>query len=129
MKRPDLLLLVAIWEFITSVCAFIGAVAIAVFAFPMLLAMRVPRWGALFGLSVVMILLLAYLGFAVAAGIGLIMRKEWGRILGIVHAALSLVSMPIGTVIGILTLIYLTKSEVREYFELATKETSPVEKG
>ena len=76
---------------------------------------------ALSGLSIGTLVLLAYLGLSLAAGIGLLMEKEWGRISGIVHAALSLLWFPIGTVIGIITLIYLTKAEVREYFESARK--------
>ena len=120
MKRPDLLILIIIWEFLTALGALIGIISIAVFAFPPVVALwDVARAGALFGLSVGTIVLLAYLGLSVAAGIGLIMGKEWGRISSIVHAALSLFWMPIGTVIGILTLIYLTKTEVRDYFQTA----------
>jgi hypothetical protein len=44
------------------------------------------------------------------------MGKEWGRITAIVHSALSLFSIPIGTVIGVLSIIYLTKLEVKEFF-------------
>jgi hypothetical protein len=119
MKRPDLLILIAIWEFITAFFALIGISAIAVFVFPDALA---PMWGpavtgAVFGLSVAVLVLLCYIGIALAGGIGLLRGQEWGRVLGIAHAALSLFFFPIGTVIGILIIIYLTKSEIAEYFK------------
>jgi hypothetical protein len=119
MKRPDLLILIAIWEFITAFFALIGISAIAVFAFPDALA---PMWGpavtgAVFGLSVAILVLLCYIGIALAGGIGLLRGQEWGRILSIAHSALSLFWFPVGTVIGILSIIYLTRSEVAEYFK------------
>jgi hypothetical protein len=49
-------------------------------------------------------------------GIGLLKGREWGRILSIIHAALNLLWVPVGTVIGVLILIYLTKTETQEYF-------------
>jgi hypothetical protein len=117
MKRPDLLILVAIWEFLTALGAFIGIGAICVFAFPSVGMMwGAPRVGGLFGLSIAVLVLLCYIGISVAGGIGLLTRKDWGRILSIVQAALSLLWIPIGTIIGILVLIYLTGSEVRQYF-------------
>ena len=131
MKKPDLLILIAIWEFITAFVVFIGIVAIAVFAFPAVLGVwgdwgyyngmmwnngDMPRVGAVFGLSVAILILLCYLALAIASGIGILTGKEWGRITAIVHSALSLFSIPIGTVIGVLAIIYLTKMEVKEYF-------------
>ena len=63
------------------------------------------------------LVLLTYIGLSVAAGVGLIIEREWGRILAIIHSALIVIWIPIGTVIGVLSLIYLTKPEVRQYFE------------
>ena len=114
MKGNDVLLLIAIWQFLTAAGAFIGIVAIAVFAFP-----DVSDAGGYFGLSVATVILLGYFGLAVAAGVGLLMGKQWGRIAAIVHAALSLLSAPFGTIIGALTLVYLLRSKTREYFETA----------
>ena len=118
MKRPDLLILVAVWEFITAGVALIGISAIAVFAFPEVIG---PMWGpalvgGLFGLSIAVLVLLCFVGIAVAGGIGLLKGKEWGRTLSIIHAALGLLNVPVGTVIGILIIVYLTKTDVREYF-------------
>lgn len=124
MKRPDLLILIAIWQFITAFIALIGICAIAVFVFPDAVG---PLWGqalagVIFGLSISIFLLLVFIGIAIAGGIGILRGHEWGRVLSIVHAALSLFSFPIGTVIGILVIIYLTKSEVSEYFNAGSEK-------
>jgi hypothetical protein len=123
MKRPDLLLLVAIWQFINAFFCLIGITAIAVFAFPGAVgfygAVHVGAdIGAIFGLSIAILFLLSCIGLSLAGGIGILLGKKWGRIVSIiVNAALSLFSIPIGTIIGVLVLIYLTRSEVRDYFE------------
>ena len=118
VKRPDLLPLIAIWQFFTAFGALTGIGAIAVFAFPGVVAEVFGQAivGAVFGLSLAVLVLLLYIGLAVTGGIGLLKGREWGRILGIIHAALALSLIPIGTVIGVLSLIYLTKDEVRGYF-------------
>ncbi|MDD5288740.1 MAG: hypothetical protein PHY28_06505 [Dehalococcoidales bacterium] len=131
MKKPDLLILVSIWEFIAAFLAFICIVAIAVFAFPAVLGVwgdwgyssygmmnngDMPRVGAIFGLSIAILFLLCFMALAIIGGIGLLMGKEWGRITGIVHSALSVLCFPIGTIIGVLAVIYLTKPEVKDYF-------------
>ena len=119
MKRPDLLLLVAIWQFIIAFLMVIGIAAIAVFAFPEALGYR---WGpvdegAIFGLSIAIFVLLCLIGLSLAGGIGVLQGKNWGRMISIVIAVLSCFNVPIGTVIGVLIIIYLTRPEVREYFE------------
>ena len=123
VKRPDLLLLIAIWEFITAFIAFVAICAIAVIVFPE--AVR-PWWGpevgTIFGLSIGILVLLCYIGIAIAGGTGLLKGKEWGRIMSIVHAALSLFWFPIGTAIGVLSIIYLTRPEVTEYIKSSSGE-------
>lgn len=119
MKRPDMLILIAIWRFIAAFMLAIGIIAISVFAFPE--AVDHGDIGGLFGLSIAIIVLLALVSLSVAAGIGLIKGKSWGRTLALVNAVLDLLNIPIGTVIGVLTLIYLLRPEVREYFETAQK--------
>ena len=117
MRKSDVLVLIAVWEFLTAAGAVIGITAIAVFAFP-----EAGDAGAYFGLSIAVVVLLAFAVLAVAAGVGLLSRKEWGRILSIVHAALSLFNIPFGTVIGALVLVYLFRSKTREYFESAQEQ-------
>ncbi|MFH1640056.1 MAG: hypothetical protein ABIB93_07115 [Chloroflexota bacterium] len=119
MKRPDLLLLVAIWEFITAFFCLIGMLAVIFFipAFSYRVGLgRITNIGAIFVIGTVCMILLLYTVIALTAGIGLLMKKEWGRVLAIVHAAVSLFLFPFGTVLGVLTLIYVTRTEVRDYF-------------
>jgi uncharacterized membrane protein (DUF2068 family) len=102
-------------------------VAIAVFPFPE--AADRADAGALFGLSIATVLLLAFVGLSVASAVGLFARKEWGRIAAIVHAAVSLIRIPFGTVIGILVLVYLTRAKTRDYFQESTATPGEVEGG
>ncbi len=78
----------------------------------------VPQMGgiAIILLGSVLLVMVAYFILALMGGIGLLKGREWGRILSIIHAALNLFWVPVGTVIGVLILIYLTKTETQEYF-------------
>ena len=121
MKKPDLLILIAIWEFFTAFAALIGIAAIGVLAFPVVLGTLdwgynngmmwgfgdIPRVGAIFGLSVAIFVIFC---------IGVFIGKEWGRLIALVHSGLSLFWFPIGTVIGVLSIVYLTKQETKDYF-------------
>ena len=118
MSRPDLVVLVAIWEFVTAFGAFVGAVCIGAIAIPAVVMSGDPYVAIpLVALSIPTVILLCYAGVAVAGGVGLLVSREWGRIASIVHSAITLLWFPVGTAIGILVVIYLTKAEVREYFQ------------
>jgi uncharacterized membrane protein (DUF2068 family) len=52
----------------------------------------------------------------VVCGIGLLSFKRWARILGIVLAAIGLLSVPIGTVFGIYALVILFSKETESLF-------------
>lgn len=120
MKKPDLLILVAIWDFIAAFWAVIGMAAIFIFAYPAVIELdHWGRLGGMFGLTVGMLVLFIVLVISVAGGIGLLTGKEWGRVLSLIHAGFSLLSIPIGTIIGILVILYLIKPEVRDYFQSA----------
>ena len=54
------------------------------------------------------------------AGIGLLKRKGWARILSIILAILALPSFPIGTTAGIYTLWVLTQKETEKLLGAAT---------
>ena len=121
MKRPDLLILIAVWEFLTAAVALAGVVLIALFAVSSVVVevsgdFVVRGVGATL-VSIGALVLLTFCGFGVAAGVGVLMGKEWGRIAAIVHSALSAFWVPVGTVIGVLALVYLTKQEIRDYFQ------------
>jgi len=51
------------------------------------------------------------------AGYGLLRRKKWGQILGIVVGLLSLFNFPIGTAIGGYTLFVLFQNSAKEFFD------------
>jgi hypothetical protein len=136
MRRPELLLLAALWEFIAAFIALVGLLAIIIFAFPAVSYNaygygpgpgRAGYVGALFGLGIAIVILSIYLVISALGGYGLVKDREWGRMLSIVQAALSLFSIPFGTVIGILIVIYLTRPEIRNYFMRPTlpPPTSP----
>jgi hypothetical protein len=138
-KRPDLIVLIAVWEFISAAGLILPIIFILGIGFFMPFSSRMGYWGyegtfpgmgniAIFMTVFVFLFLGVYFGVALAGGIGLLRGREWGRIISIVHAALSLFWFPVGTVIGALALVYLLKPEVREYFqeeEQAAPQSSP----
>lgn len=121
MKKPDLLVLIAIWDFLVAAGSFILVVLISGFAFPPAISQSYgpAMVGVIFGLSVIVLLLLTLVVISLSGGIGLLRGKEWGRVLSLVNAALSLFSPPIGTAAGVLSIIYLTRADVRAYFKSA----------
>ena len=64
-----------------------------------------PEWIGPMALHFVWVLLIARAGLALAAGWGLLERAQWGRILAVVAALLSLLKFPFGTALGIWTLV------------------------
>lgn len=124
MKKPDLLILVAVWEFLTAFFSFVGLGSIII------LALQSQSWWiqqgvdfdlsgpwVCFGLGIAGFILLLYMAAALAAGIGLLGGREYGRIMSLVHGGISLLFFPVGTVIGVLQIVYLTRSDIREYFK------------
>lgn len=64
---------------------------------------------------------LGYIVPGLAGATGLLWAKEWGRKLSVVHAVLSLILFPIGTILGALALRYLLQPDVKEHFQAARK--------
>lgn len=61
--------------------------------------------------------LLVVLGLpGIITGYGLLKRQAWARPLAVVVGALNLFNIPIGTLIGIYTLIVLMQTEAADYF-------------
>jgi len=52
----------------------------------------------------------------IIGGIGLLKRKEWGRILVLVVSFFNLVNFPLGTALGIYSIIILMKEETVKLF-------------
>jgi hypothetical protein len=53
---------------------------------------------------------------ALVAGIGVLARKPWARILGIIAAVFALISFPVGTLIGIYVIIVLMQDAAPHSF-------------
>jgi hypothetical protein len=58
------------------------------------------------------------------AGIGLLKRKKWGQILGIVVGILSLLNFPLGTALGAYGLFVLFQNSANDYFDGQQAEPS-----
>ncbi|MDD5190518.1 MAG: hypothetical protein PHE50_05695 [Dehalococcoidales bacterium] len=129
MKRPDTLVLIAIWQFLAAFASLIGIAGLAAWGF----AGAMNGWGSrdgawsgyyhsqppvweVFFLTIGITALVCLLTLAVAGGVGLIKGKEWGRITSLVFNALGLFIFPVGTIIGTLALVYLTKKETKDFF-------------
>jgi len=71
-------------------------------------------------LSAIAVVLLVKAAAGLAAGLGLLQRQDWGRILAIVLGAVSLINIPFGTAIGIYTLwVLVSPGADKEYEALA----------
>jgi 1,4-dihydroxy-2-naphthoate octaprenyltransferase len=53
----------------------------------------------------------------ILAGYGLLKRKKWGQILGIVDGILNLFAFPIGTALGAYALFVLFQNSANDYFD------------
>jgi hypothetical protein len=53
----------------------------------------------------------------IIAGIGLMKKKEWGRILTLIVAFLSILNFPLGTALAIYTFVILVKDEAVQLFK------------
>lgn len=125
MKRPDGVTILGILHFVVgglmllTACAlvtipFIVAAAVSVEADPEA-AVAVPIVAIVMLVVIVFLLLLAAANAVV--GWGLWTLKPWARMGAIFLAILRLFNVPIGTVIGALTLWYLFQPEGRAAFE------------
>lgn len=71
-------------------------------------------------LSAIAIVLLCKAAAGIAAGLGLLQRQDWGRILAIVFGVVSLINIPFGTALGIYTLwVLVSPGADQEYAALA----------
>lgn len=71
-------------------------------------------------LSAIAVMLICKAAAGIAAGLGLLQRQDWARILAIVLGAISLINIPFGTAIGIYTLwVLVSPGADKEYAALA----------
>ena len=71
-------------------------------------------------LTVIGVIVLLFLGAlalpGIAAGLGLLRRQPWGRVLALVVGFLGLINFPIGTAIGAYTFWVLLQRSATDYF-------------
>ena len=77
-------------------------------------AVALPILGLIGTVGLVFFAVLALPGLL--AGYGLLKRKKWGQILGIVVGILSLLNFPVGTALGAYTLFVLFQNSANDYF-------------
>jgi hypothetical protein len=56
----------------------------------------------------------------IIAGIGLLKKKEWGRILTLIVSFISLLNFPLGTALGVYSIVILVKEEAIQLFKAGT---------
>ena len=56
----------------------------------------------------------------IIAGVGLLRRKSWGRILALILAFLALFHVPLGTALGVYSLVVLLREDASRLFEQRT---------
>ena len=61
----------------------------------------------------------------IIAGIGLLKRKEWARILTLILSALDLVNFPLGTALGVYSIWALVQPEVMAEFKKTNSKVLP----
>ena len=115
--RPHLTIL-AVLHFVHSIFALLGAIAVlggmTLAGGAMAFARDVPGWTAALvgGMGVLIGVFLAALALpGLALAYGLFTRRSWARPLGLVVGALSLLSFPFGTILGVYTLWAMLQSE------------------
>ena len=57
----------------------------------------------------------------IITGIGLLTRASWGRVMAIVNGILILISIPVGTILGGLTLFFMLRTGAREGYARLTQ--------
>ena len=72
----------------------------------------IPVLGGAFGIAIIAIGVLTLL-----LAIALFSGRNWARILNMVFAVIDLINIPIGTILGIIFLYYLTRPRVVAYFK------------
>jgi uncharacterized membrane protein (DUF2068 family) len=119
-KRPDGVTVTAIYHYGIAVLFLLGTVIMAVPAFILgIIAlaeeadMVIPT--VVLGLIAVVLMVMCLIYLAV--GYGLWKLQQWARVAAIALAILSLLAVPIGTILGAITLWYLLQPEIAARFE------------
>lgn len=122
MQRPTVVSVLAILNFVAAGLYFIASLALSFVTTT--LNESEPKVPFMIFVAVCVPFVILH----VLAGIGLWKLRPYGRTLQIILAILALLSIPIGTIIGIFVLIYMYKPEVKTLFSgKAAHELQPNE--
>ena len=127
---PDGVMLISVWFIIGAAVLFLGVAAILIFALPAVIRETVgeeDRYLAIGGVLFGLFLLVVFGVLDVAAAVGLMRLRDWARWLAIGLAALGLIFIPVGTVIGALIIWYLLKDETKQAFGAEPPQPTPEE--
>lgn len=117
--RPDKVALIAVWFGISAVLSLFLAVISVLMLFGFLLPEigNDPEAGMVtFGLSSGVFLFSGLGVLNIAAVVGVLQLREWGRWLAMVLAIMGLLFIPIGTIVGVLIIRYLLTDEAKHAF-------------
>ena len=118
-KRLDGVILIAIYQFISSIPGLILGIAVLAIALPAVIQGVHDQIGliaAIFGISLVTLFTLGLSIISIVSGIGLIAMKNWARWIACTLALSIIWAVPIGTLIGCLILFYLLQEDVKQHF-------------
>jgi len=122
MKRPNGVTLVSIYHFVVAGFSLLAVCVVAALPFIVMVAAQGDPdiWPATAIVGTIAIVggVVSFLWalFHVVVGWGLWRMQSWARWAAVVLAALGLLNVPVGTVIGALILWYLFQPEARQAF-------------
>lgn len=119
MKRPDGVIVIAIYYILVAVVFLIAFCALLFTLFTVLSQVSEPigaMWSA-FGVGVGLLFALIFLAGSIVAAWGLLTLKHWGRWAAIILGVLQLLGFPIFTIIGGLIIYYLLRDDVVAAFD------------
>jgi len=131
MKKPDGVIVIAIYYLVLALVFLIGSCAVLLTLVTAVTSTydRVGAMWAAFGIGIGLLFCLILLVGSVMAGWGLLTLKNWGRWSAIILGAMQLLGFPIFTVIGGFIIYYLLREDVAAAFngEPASKLAADVE--
>ena len=120
-RRPDEVLIIAIYHFFEAAMLLLGLLGIGVAGFAILFAAaNEPEIVIPLGfLAIGAMFLVLFAILNVAVGWGLLRMQNWARWAAIILSVLRLPNFPIGTIIGGLIIYYLVQDKAKALFEPA----------
>ena len=127
--RPDKVTLIAVWFSINAAISLFLLAAVLL-VFPALglrdIADDPERGMMTFARFFGGFLFVVFGVLDIAAVVGLLRLREWGRWLAIVLAVLGLFLIPVHTIVGVLIIRYLLSDEAKHAFGAASPEPTPI---